>query len=206
MNTKPTLAQLREHVRWDAMEIATVSTLLIPILNLDDLRVLGAREPGARYLRSHFARHLALLTMRLHDDVIKVGRSGFTASIASVLQHAVCEGRLSEDKAAQLSSEREGLKATLEANGIPFHRLRAFRDTELAHSLHPHVESPEPLPVGSFLPFSYGTFDLVVEMETLLDASCQTTGASQIKEKEAQWQDQGPAFWGLLEESDDFDF
>ena len=66
------------------------------------------------------------------------GRTGTTASIQAVLEHAVNSKRLSGDIFEGYMTRLEELKADFSAHGASFDELLDFRHAELAHSLHRH--------------------------------------------------------------------
>ena len=182
------LADIRKHVLDDAAELAHTTGVVDPLIQAD---LDTEEECVPRFLRAQLARHVILVVMRMYDRPRK-GPSGETASIPVLLSFASSEGLLTTYQAKSFSDRLPALKDEMEKRGVSFGTLKAFRNAELAHSLH-----SGPLGVIGNWPvweFAHGTYELVLE----IDAALVRAGCPLIENLDREfdiWRDQGVAFW-----------
>ncbi|MGO8841258.1 MAG: hypothetical protein ACLQF1_09040 [Methyloceanibacter sp.] len=186
-----TLQEIRKHVLDDADEVTATTGMVVPLLRAQ----IDAGEAFAphRFLRRLFARHVILILMRLHEEPGKK-RVGETASIASLLERATADEKLSPEEAEEFQSVLGKLVSNLEVDGVRYSDLKDFRVAELAHSVHPRIPRTASLPFSAIWRFAHDTFEVVLAIDQRLKAS----GCPSIDDLEASfdvWIDRGDAFW-----------
>jgi len=159
-----------------------------------DTHLDGNHSAVRRFLRETLARHVVLVVLRLYDRRGQ-GPSGETASVPVLLEYAVRSRKLETKEAAVFTKRLESLKADLEGKKLKFSELRAFRNAELAHSLH---RTPSPtIGLWPVWEFAHDTYELVLD----LDSELVKRGASEITSLDRtfdDWRDFGEAFWSSI--------
>jgi hypothetical protein len=146
------------------------------------------------FLRSVLFRSVTLTVCRLHDRPCWDGRTGVTASIEALVEIAKNKQRLMPHETSDFHARREALKAELEISGVSYKGdLLAFRDAELAHSLHRHSPA-EPIKFLPIWDFAHNTFELVIDIEKRLIEG----DAAKLDREFHDWRDRGERFWNGL--------
>ena len=129
-----TTEHIRQHVVGVAADLVSTLGLVGPLMRLEDFAQLGRdKEHAGRFLRKLLTRNVVLFITRLHEPAGS-SRTGGTASIDGLLEYA--RGQLSDDTILELRARRVALIADLEASGVKYKDLYAFRTALIAHSIH----------------------------------------------------------------------
>lgn len=184
-----TVDDLRSHVLDDAAELMETLGIVTPLVTTSNVTA-----PAQLLLRRLLARHAILVLTRLHA-VPGTGRSGTTASIDSVLDAAGRCSLLSVSEITCFKERRAALQKDMEPDGVSFAELNLFRNTELAHSLHPHSSQRPGLAWYVIHQFAEGTYKLVRDIE----AALMKAGAPALRplpaDKCDEWVNHGRALW-----------
>lgn len=192
-NSIVTAEHIRHHVIEDAGDLISLVGLLDPIVTAARLKEADDVAHASRLIRKLLSRDLILILCRLHE-IADRGPTGITASIEALLGYA--SGDLNEERIADLRKRRRQIISDLEANGIKFKDLRAFRTAEIAHSLHrPSRESDNTLYYSTIAEFATQTYDLILEIEQEL-AMAGYTPFSDLPIMTEAWLRRGSSFWG----------
>jgi hypothetical protein len=193
METVVTVEHIRQHVIDDIADLTSLIGLLDPIVTLPRLKEADDVAHAGRLLRKILSRDVILILCRLHEAADQRGTTGITASIDSLLDYAAPD--IGEERTADLKKRRRQIVADLEAQGTKFADLRAFRTTEIAHSLHRRSrETDNSLYYYSIAEFARNTYDLILEIEQEL-ALIGLTPFSDLRDLTEAWQRRGNAFW-----------
>jgi hypothetical protein len=165
----PSVNDLRKHVFDDAMDLAAITGMLVPIVEVDFGRGVEAELHPVRFIRQQLMLSFALIVTRMHDDSPD-GKTGTTASIKALLLSAAEAGRISKELCASYLEALQNLRAAYDQQGGNFEELRRFRHAELAHSLHPRAPL-ERLLLMPLWDLAHETFELVASLEPCLDQS-----------------------------------
>jgi hypothetical protein len=192
MNVPPTLDDLRRHVLDDASELARTIGMAGPLFRT----WLGDPEKHAAesFLRRILARQVVLVVARMHEPACSKGKTGVTASLPGLLTTAVAESVLHAAEKDQYDQEIDALKRDMEREQVPFSELHAFRNAELAHSLHRWTPPISMIVSSPVLEFARGTHDLAMTIDALIAAR---TGAisRDLRTEPAEWKKIGETFW-----------
>jgi nucleotidyltransferase/DNA polymerase involved in DNA repair len=188
--------ELRKHVLDDTLELAATTGILAPLI---EATLVPDKEvhfvPG--FPRQHLAQHLALVVTRLHEKP-GVGKTGVTASIQALLEHARDAARLSPEQCDIFSKHLKTLRDDFSDQGIGFEELRNFRNSELAHSLHRYEKPSGRFVLRPLWELAHETFELVAELERHLD---QTGLDPMVLENRFDiWRERGETFWSSYRE------
>lgn len=165
----------RKLVRDDAFEAKIACHMVMPLLQsaLRDMKTKYLYDSSV-FLRRALTRYLALVSCRLLEKTNESGKTGVTASIASLLEIAETEALLKPEKIGHLRSEFEKIKATAADGEYDFVKsLRDLRTIHVAHSLIPRQEPIDQVWAHHLTDFVDAIFRFVVELETAL---AKTTG------------------------------
>jgi hypothetical protein len=188
-----TVEHIRQHVIEDIADLTSLVGLLDPIVTLPRLKAADDVAHASRLLRKILSRDVILILCRLHEPANQRGTTGISASIDSLLDYAAPD--ISADKAEDLKRKRQKIILDLEAQGTTFKALRAFRNAEIAHSLHRDSrETDNFLYYRSIAQFATDTYELVLEIEQEL-ALIGLTPASDLRDLAEAWQRRGSVFW-----------
>lgn len=188
-----TVEHIRQHVIDDIADLTSLIGLLDPIVALPRLKEADDIAHASRLLRKILSRDVILILCRLHELADQWGQTGIPASIDSLLDYAAPD--IGVEKSAALKDKRRQIIADLEAQGTKFRDLRAFRNAELAHSLHRHSrDTDNSLYYHSIAEFARDTYGLVLEIEQEL-ALIGLTPFSDLRDLVEAWQRRGNVFW-----------
>jgi hypothetical protein len=180
---------LRNHVLDDAIELMETLGVVTPLVT-----TAHVKTPAQLLLRRLLARHVILVLTRMHASA-GTGRSGITASIDGVLEATAKTSLLSVAEINQFKTRRAALQKDMEPDGVSFADINLFRNTELAHSLHPHSANRSGLSWYVIHAFADGTYKLVQDMEDGLIKA----GAAELRtlptDKWEEWVAHGRALW-----------
>jgi hypothetical protein len=121
------------------------------------------------------------------------GPSGITASIDGVLDAA--NSLLSAAQIDHFKTRRVALQKDMEPDGVSFMDIYLFRNTELAHSLHPHSTNRRGLSWNVISSFAEGTYKLVQDVEAELVKSGARILRTLPTDKWDDWVGYGRALW-----------
>jgi AbiU2 len=193
MEAVVTVEHIRQHVIDDAADLISLVGLLDPIVIAPRLKEADDIAHASRLLRKILSRDLVLILCRLHEAAEQKGPTGITASIDSLLNFAASD--IGADRAAELKEKRRQLIADLEAQGTKFKDVRAFRNAEIAHSLHRASRSSDnSLYYFNIAQFATQTYSLILEIEREL-AVAGYTPFSDSRDMVEAWPRRGSAFW-----------
>jgi hypothetical protein len=188
-----TIEHIRQHVIEDVADLTSLVGLLDPIVTLPRLKEADDVAHAGRLLRKILSRDVILILCRLHEPADQRGTTGITASMDSLLDYAAPD--VGEEKVAGLKKKRRQIITDLEAKGTKFSDLRAFRNAEIAHSLHRlSRETDNSLYYYSIAEFARETYDLILEIEQEL-ALIGLTPFSDLCDLAEAWQRRGSMFW-----------
>jgi hypothetical protein len=163
-----TLNTLRRHLLEDVRELVQVVMLVNPLacnasIEADDIRVL----------RRVLTRLTILIIVRIYERESK-GKTGLTASIPSII-FAASQAMILESHEANYFQEKfSELQTDLERDGVTYPSLVHYRDSELAHSLHPHLPNDSVIPWYSIYKYSNDTFAIAKQLDGILvDRGCE---------------------------------
>jgi hypothetical protein len=190
------LEHIRQHVVGVAGDMVSTMGLVEPLFSLADLSSLGAeKEHAGRFLRKLLTRNVVLFVTRLHEEA-KRGRTGETASIDALLNYA--EGQLAEATIADLKQRRRDLIRDLEAEGVAYKDLYAFRTAAIAHSIHrTSTTADNTIGYSTIADFALKTFALVLAIEQELVAT-GSTKFMDMPDLVEVWELRGSNFWKEL--------
>jgi hypothetical protein len=117
----------RKLVHDDAFEAKIASHMVLPLLQnaLKEMKTKYLSGSGI-FLRRALTRYLALVLCRLLENPNDSGKTGVTASIASLLKATETEALLTQEKIGQLRSKFEKIKA--DAADGEYDLVKALRD------------------------------------------------------------------------------
>jgi hypothetical protein len=184
-----TVDDLRNHLLDDAIELMETLGIVTPLVT-----TANVKTPAQLLLRRLLARHVILVLTRMHATA-GTGRSGITASIDGVLEAAAKNSLLSATEISQFKTRRAALQKDMEPDGVSFTDINLFRNTELAHSLHPHTANRPGLSWYVIHAFADGTYKLVQDMEAELVKSGAPALRTLPTDKWDEWVDHGRALW-----------
>lgn len=189
----------RQLVHDDAFEARLAVHMALPLLK-DTLRHLKGEHlhDCGVFLRRALTRYLTIALCRLLDKPQESGRTGITASIASLLEMAKDEEVLLGETVSTLQAEFEKIKkSAAEGEYDLVMALYDLRTTQVAHSLIPWEEPTDTLWSHHVVDFAEAIFDFVVRLETTLTHS---TGQklSELTESAANFGSSANEFWHTL--------
>lgn len=191
------LEHIRQHVVGVAGDMVSILGLVGPLVSLDDnFSALGReKEHAGQFLRRLLTRNLVLFVTRLHEPA-KSGRTGETASIDALLDYA--RGQVPDEVIADLKQRRQDLIERLEADGVAYKDLYAFRTAAIAHSIHrASTAADNNIMYSTIADFALKTYDLVLAIEQELVA----TGSAKFMDMPdlvEVWKMRGSNFWKEL--------
>jgi hypothetical protein len=156
-----TVDDLRDHLLDDAIELMQTLAIVTPLTT-----TANPETPVQSVLRRLLSRHVILVLTRMHAEA-GTGPSGITASIDGVLE-AAANTLLSAAQIDHFKTRRVALQKDMEPDGVSFMDIYLFRNTELAHSLHPHSTNRRGLSWNVINSFAEGTYKLVQDVEAEL--------------------------------------
>jgi hypothetical protein len=190
------LEHIRQHVVSVAGDMVSTLGLVEPLVSLDDFSALGReKEHAGRVLRELLTWNLVLFVTRLHESA-NSGRTGETASIDALLDYA--RGQVPDDVIADLKQQRQDLIKRLEADGVAFEDLYAFRTAAIAHSIHrTSTASDNNIRYSTIADFALKTYAVVLAIEQELVAT-GSTKFMDMPDLVDVWKMRGSNFWKEL--------
>lgn len=197
---KATFLELRVRVLDDCRELLGTISIAHPLLEANLLHVEPVRLRAILFLRQLLIKHVGLVLTRLHAKPCR-GRTGETASIPSLLNAALAEGRLTVSRKGEFDTKRQALIQNLETNGVKFSDLETFRHAELAHSLYrTSTQTDSTLAYQQIHEFAHDTFELMIELDKASLAPGEPE--SKLPSDFHDWMDFGAALWPDLVDDD----
>ena len=185
----------RRLVHDNGFEAKIASDMVLPLLKnaLNELKTKYLRDSGI-FLRRALTRYAALVACRLLEEPNESGKTGITASIASLLEMAEAESLLPAEKIAQLRAKFEKIKADAADGKYDLVKsLRDLRNIHVAHSLIPWKE-PTDVWAHHLVDFIDALFQFVTHLETALaEATGITLGDLETNAK--SFADSAGQFW-----------
>jgi hypothetical protein len=184
------LEAYRKRVKDDAFELLLTMKVVEPLLSR---QLYSETEPVEMYLRRILTRHLVLNLTRLLEKISN-GKTGVTASIASLALLAKAEGVLNEAAHVDILSRLNTIENRFETRGVSKADLVRFRHIEIAHTLIPHDETENELWAEIVLEYAAEIIAFAADVETqLIAAGCATPiDTSGFAEK---WEIWSAEFW-----------
>ena len=170
---------MRQRVVGVAADLVSTLGLVAPLMRLEDFGQLGRdKEHAGRFLRKLLTRNVVLFITRLHEPAGS-GRTEETASIDGLLEYS--SGQLSDETIAELKTPRMELIADLEASGVKYKDLYAFRAALIAHSIHREMTAADnTIFYSTIADFALKTYALVLAIERELIITGSTQACSTI--------------------------
>ena len=189
------LQECRKLVYDDAFEGRIVSHLVTPLLgNVPNELKTKYLFDVAIFLRRALTRYQALVLCRLLESPSE-GKTGITASIASLLKLVKDEAILGLEMIDHLCAEFEDIKkGAADGEYDLVKSLYGLRNIQIAHSLIPWKEPTEEIWAHHLLDFLDAIFKFVVKIETALTAA---TGISlgDLEATAEAFRDSAGQFW-----------
>jgi hypothetical protein len=164
------LRACRKLVRDDALEVQISLNMAAPLLKnfLREAKLKCVLDAGL-FLRKALVRYLTLALYRLLDKPNQMGKTGITASIASLLQMAESEGVLTKEATKKLATEIDKIKADCAGGEYDMVKaIIALRDIQVAHSLIPWTDPADQLWSHHLVDFAEAVFKFVVRLDGAL--------------------------------------
>lgn len=152
-------------------------------------------EVSGVFLRRAMTCYLALISCRLLEKPNPDGRTGITASIASLLDMAGTEGLLTPDDTKKLRSEFEKIKADAADGEYDLVKsLNDLRTIQVAHSLIPWKEPTDQVWAHHLIDFVDAIFAFVVSLEASL-AKATGTALENLEKNAETFRNNADQFW-----------
>jgi hypothetical protein len=170
-----TFQACRKLVHDDAFEAKIARHMVTPLLQnaLKEMKTKYLYDSGV-FFRRAITRYFALISCRLLEKPNERGKTGVTASIASLLDMAETEALLTQEKIVNFRSEFEKIKADAADGEYDLVKsLHDLRTIQVAHSLIPWKEPTDQVWAHHLIDFVDAIFRFVVALEAAL---AQATG------------------------------
>lgn len=188
--------ECRKLVYDDAFEGRVTADLAIPLLgNVPNEMKTKYLYDVAIFLRRILTRYLALVMCRLLEKPNDSGKTGVTASIASLLEIIRDEALLDAKTIDDLCAEFERIKnGAADGEYDLVKSLFGLRNMQIAHSLIPWKEPTEELWAHHLLDFVDAIFGFVVKVEEAL-TTATGTALGNLEESVQSFRESAGQFW-----------